>query len=241
MMPFIATDPLYPFFSIFSFFSFFLPLVPLKWHLQAWNSGACFYMVWASLLGLINFVNSIVWAGKVLDVAPVWCDFSTHVFSAACYATPLCSLCIVRRLYLIASSKLVMTRIEKRRALIFDTVLSFIIPLVLSGSQYIVEGHRYDIFEEIGCWPHVYNTVPGLLFVNLPAILTGLVTAVYGVLCLHAIFRHLQELEEFYTSVSASTFTTDRFIPMSSEWALRARCRGMSCPCHSAGEDLTVP
>jgi pheromone a factor receptor len=67
-------DALYPLFSIFSFLGFVLVLIPLRWHLQAWNSGTCFYMMWAALACLNTFVNSIVWADDTLNRAPVWCD-----------------------------------------------------------------------------------------------------------------------------------------------------------------------
>ncbi|KAJ3857555.1 fungal pheromone STE3G-protein-coupled receptor [Lentinula lateritia] len=204
---FHSTDPLYPFFTIFSFLSFLLPLIPLTWHLQAWNSGTCFYMMWASLIGLIDFINSILWAGTILDIAPVWCDFSTHVILAGTFAIPLSSLCIVRRLYLIASAKSALTRIEKRRAVILDTTLCLIVPLVLTALQYIVQGHRYCIFEEIGCMPYVYRTLATQFIVTFPPILTGLVSAYYDSL-------NLLELKNSQTPACENSFTMDRFIPV---------------------------
>lgn len=67
-------DPTYPLFPIFAFLGFILSLIPLPWHFQAWNSGTCFYMMWASLACLNQFVNSIVWRGNILNPAPIWCD-----------------------------------------------------------------------------------------------------------------------------------------------------------------------
>ncbi|KIK52281.1 hypothetical protein GYMLUDRAFT_49985 [Collybiopsis luxurians FD-317 M1] len=224
MTDFFPTDPLYPFFSVFSFFSFFLPLIPLTWHLQAWNSGACFYMIWASLLGFIGFVNSIVWAGKVLDVAPVWCDITTHINLAACFAIPLSSLCIIRRLYLIASSQLVLTLLERRRAFIIDTILCFVLPLVFMALQYISQGHRYAIWEEIGCSPYMYRTLVGVLLANPPIIITGLISAVYGVLCIKALFRQLRKQNESLRFTNTPSFTADRYIPIFTLTALEIIC-----------------
>lgn len=65
---------LYPFFPIFSALGFVLVLVPLPWHLEAWNSGTCYYMVWTALACLNSFVNSIVWADDAVNRAPIWCD-----------------------------------------------------------------------------------------------------------------------------------------------------------------------
>ncbi|KAF5384602.1 hypothetical protein D9757_007452 [Collybiopsis confluens] len=213
-MKFVPTDPLYPLFSIFAFFSFFLPLIPLTWHLQAWNLGACFYMMWASLLGLIQFVDSIIWAGTVLDLAPIWCDITTHVYQAACFAIPLSSLCIVRRLYLISSLKTALTRLEQRRAMIFDIFVCFIMPLALLALQYVSQGRRYEIWEEVGCRIHMDRTLAMPFIINVPIIATGLVSMVYDVLCIRALFQHLRKRKELSKSVPSSAFTYDRYIPI---------------------------
>ncbi|KAJ7661860.1 GPCR fungal pheromone mating factor, partial [Mycena rosella] len=73
-------------FSIFAFLGFYLVLIPLPWHFQAWNSGTCWYILWASLSCLNQFVNSLVWAGNTLNSAPAWCEICasfSFVFDAA--------------------------------------------------------------------------------------------------------------------------------------------------------------
>jgi pheromone a factor receptor len=75
------SDPTYPLFPIFAFVGFFVSLVPLPWHLQAWNSGTCWYMFWASLSCLNQFVNSVVWAGNVFNSAPAWCEICAYRYS----------------------------------------------------------------------------------------------------------------------------------------------------------------
>lgn len=71
---FLMADSTYPLFPIISFIGFIIALIPLPWHLQAWNSGTCYYMMWASLACLNQFVNSVVWAGNAVNWAPIWCD-----------------------------------------------------------------------------------------------------------------------------------------------------------------------
>ena len=114
-------DPSYPLFSIFAFLSFILVLVPLPWHLHAWNSGTCLYMIWTAL-GLLNlFINSIIWRDNAIDWSPHWCDIcafyklpvcvdtitncyiATRIVVGVSVALPAASLCINRRLYKIAS------------------------------------------------------------------------------------------------------------------------------------------
>lgn len=71
-------DFTYPLFPIFAFLGFILSLIPLPWHLQAWNSGTCYYMIWTSLACLNQFINSIVWHGNALNPAPIWCDICAY-------------------------------------------------------------------------------------------------------------------------------------------------------------------
>ena len=70
----VMTDITYPLFPILSCLGFVLSLVPLTWHLQAWNSGTCYFMLWSALACLDKFVNSIVWADNALNSAPALCE-----------------------------------------------------------------------------------------------------------------------------------------------------------------------
>lgn len=114
-------EPLYPLFPIASFLGFVLVLIPLPWHLQAWNSGTCFFVLWTSLACLNQFINSVMWANDALNRAPVWCDIcklgstsassnvltcescpATRIMLGAALGIPASSLCIMRRLHSIA-------------------------------------------------------------------------------------------------------------------------------------------
>ena len=114
-------------FSVFSGIGFVLSVVPLWWHLESWNVGTCMYMIWTALACLVHFVDSILWSGNAINWAPVWCDIGTfrccldwiHISDelypavriqlALAVAWPACGLCIVRRLYYIASPTTVTT------------------------------------------------------------------------------------------------------------------------------------
>jgi pheromone a factor receptor len=123
-----SLDPTYPLYSVLSFLGFVVVLIPFSWHLQAWNAGTCAYMFWVSIACLIQFVNSLVWAGNLFDTIPVWCDLSNHLLSIYyCLPSDLSifqatkfllgagvgivasGLCISRRLYSIASIQAVST------------------------------------------------------------------------------------------------------------------------------------
>jgi hypothetical protein len=47
-------------------------------------------------------------------------------------------------------------------------------------SEYIPQGHRFNIFEDVGCFPFTYNTPVGIVIVSVPPILIGCVSAVYS-------------------------------------------------------------
>lgn len=75
------TDATYPLFSVFAFIGFVVCLIPLSWHMQAWNSGTCYFMMWASLACLNQFVNSVVWAGNATNHSPAWCEICEPIQS----------------------------------------------------------------------------------------------------------------------------------------------------------------
>jgi len=62
-------------------------------------------------------------------------------------------------------------------------------PVVLSSTttegsirlaDYIVQGHRYDIIQYIGCLPTTYVSIPGIIIVYLPPLLLSIGGSVYA-------------------------------------------------------------
>jgi len=49
----------------------------------------------------------------------------------------------------------------------------------LFSSEYIVQGHRFNIFEDIGCFPALYNTLLTYFISNIWPIVIGLISAGY--------------------------------------------------------------
>ncbi|KAL6308809.1 putative fungal pheromone GPCR, STE3-type [Sparassis latifolia] len=202
----MAADPTCPLYSVITFISFVLTLVPLPWHFQAWNSGTCYFMMWTSLACLNQFVNSLVWADDVLNVAPIWCDISTRIIIGVSVGIPAASLCINRRLYKIARSQgLSSTRSEKRRIIMMDTLICVLFPLVYVALSYIVQGHRFDIYEVLGCYPAIFNTLPAYFLVYMWPIIIGLVSAVYCSQSLWHLLARQAQFKEFLPAVGGLT------------------------------------
>ncbi|KIK89782.1 hypothetical protein PAXRUDRAFT_831769 [Paxillus rubicundulus Ve08.2h10] len=168
-------------FSALSFIGFLLASIPLPWHLQAWNTGTCMYMIWTSLGCLIMFVNSIVWNDNVVNWAPVWCDISSRYIVGASIGIPASALCITRRLYYIMKlQSLSYGKKEKKREIVVDVSIGVGLPCVVMALQYVVQGHRFNIFEQIGCYPATMNTLPAYFLVFMWPLLVGLISMVYA-------------------------------------------------------------
>ncbi|EIW56740.1 fungal pheromone STE3G-protein-coupled receptor [Trametes versicolor FP-101664 SS1] len=198
-------DPTYPLFPLFAFLGFVLALVPLPWHLEAWNSATCYYMMWASLACLNEFVNCVVWARDAIDHAPAWCEISTRLTIAASVGIPAASMCINQRLYNISRVQAVMvTRAEKQRAVLIDSLICVLFPIIVVALSYIVQGHRYNILQELGCFPALYNTLLTYFLVNWWPLVLGLIASVYCVLSLLEFNRRRAQFNEFLASKSSS-------------------------------------
>ncbi|KAI0078459.1 fungal pheromone STE3G-protein-coupled receptor [Panus rudis PR-1116 ss-1] len=204
------SDPTYPLFPIFAFLGFIVGLIPLPWHLQAWNSGTCMFMLWSSLSCLIQFVNSVVWHGNVRDTAPVWCDIATKFTIGAGVGIPASSLCINRRLYRIAAIRNVsITKEEKKKTVIIDLSITIGLPVLVMILHYIVQGHRFNILEDVGCLPEIFNTPPAYPLVFMWPVLIGCVSFVYAILTLHAFWKRRIQFSELLST--ATSMTVNRY------------------------------
>ncbi|KAH9985325.1 pheromone A receptor-domain-containing protein [Russula vinacea] len=133
-------------YTAFSFIGFVLCAIPFYWHLQV------LHYVRASLeYGTCLFM---VWAGNMINRAPIYCDISTRIQAALNVAIPACSLCINRRLYKIATAKAAMTTYpERRRAVIQDLLIGVGLPILQ------IVTHTPPTFFLFNAWPVAIGTV----------------------------------------------------------------------------------
>ncbi|KAJ7433665.1 pheromone A receptor-domain-containing protein [Mycena galericulata] len=151
-----------PVFPVFAFLGFILSLVPLYWQFEAWNAGVIWYIFWTSLSCLTQYFNSVVWAGNTVNSAPAWCEISIRIMMAASVGLPAASLCINRRMYQIANMPPTASlgEAEKRRAIITDSLICGLFPALYAGLQIVVQRNRFDILEDVGCIPDLYDSLP---------------------------------------------------------------------------------
>ncbi|KAJ8456853.1 hypothetical protein ONZ51_g11874 [Trametes cubensis] len=201
-----SLHPTYPIFPIVAGLGTVLALIPLPWHAQAMNTGTCYFMIWTALGCLNQFVNSIVWAGNVRNVAPVWCDISTRIIIGASVGIPASALCINIRLFKIARGRsAVTTRAEKRRAILIDSLICVLFPILCMVMAYVVQGHRFNIFEDIGCYPVVYNTLPAYFLANMWPVVIGVISGGFGIMSLRYLAMRRAEFNEFLAHSSSMT------------------------------------
>ncbi|PPQ94223.1 hypothetical protein CVT25_006649 [Psilocybe cyanescens] len=212
-LPYRRISMTYPnaIFSAFAFIGFLMCSIPFPWHLEAWNTGTCLYMAWTGLSCLNQFVNSIIWNRNAINWSPTWCDISSRFIVGSAVAIPAASLCINRRLYHISSVRSVtISKAEKRRDVMVDLSIGLGIPLLEMILQYIVQGHRFNIFEDVGCYPFTYNTWPAYILVFCPPVAIGVVSAVYAIL---SIIQFNKSRSQFNDLLSGhNNLTSSRYV-----------------------------
>ncbi|KAI8993120.1 hypothetical protein BD414DRAFT_582157 [Trametes punicea] len=205
-MPGAPSDPTYPAFPVLAILGAVMVLVPLPWHFEAWNAGTCLFMIWTSIACFNLAINAMVWNNNVINSAPVWCDISSRIIVAVGVAIPAASLCIQRRLYNIATIKSVSVSLaEKRRSVWIDLAIGVGIPLLQILFQYIVSGHRFDIYERVGCSPYTYNTPLAYPFSFLWPLVIALISACYCVLTFAAFLRRRAQFNAYLASNTSMT------------------------------------
>lgn len=198
-------------FSVFAFLGFLMCAIPFPWHLEAWNTGTCVYMFWVGMGCLNAFINSVVWNGNAINWAPVWCDISSKFIIGVGYGVPAAALCINRRLYRIASVKTVMvSKAEKRKAVFVDLAIGLVIPMIGMTLHYIVQGHRFNILEDVGCYPYTYPSIPTFFILYAPTLTMGLVSAYYAIRSIIEFKRSRSQFHEFLSG--HSNLTSDRYL-----------------------------
>ncbi|KAJ6487442.1 pheromone A receptor-domain-containing protein [Mycena vitilis] len=77
----------------------------------------------------------------------------------------------------------------------------------------IVQGHRYDLLQDIGCFPALYNTLPTYFLSSIWPLLIGLASAYYCVRSLRAFAAHRAAFAQLLSAHSA--LTPSRYLRLS--------------------------
>ncbi|KAG8809281.1 a-factor receptor, partial [Serendipita sp. 400] len=178
-----------------------LLILPAPWHIKARNAGTILYIAWSFVGNLVYLVNSIVWSGKRHNPAPIWCDISTKIIIGLNVALPCVSLCIQRRLHQISRISQVQTTYDQRRRQIYiDVSIGLGAPLLIMALHYIVQGHRFDIIEDYGCWPNTYVSWPAFVVLIPWATIFSTISLIYATLTFRNFLRRRSTFNELLKS-----------------------------------------
>jgi len=186
-----------------------LVLVTLPHHWRVRNLATLSIIAWLSAYNLIYGIDAIIWAGNVDIVAPVWCDIVTKIKIGADVGLPGCCLCMAKRLNRIAYGFEMSPRGWRHRTL--DIILCWVFPFIIMGLHYIVQGHRFDIIEDIGCTPAIYISWPSILILDLSAFIPAILSLVFCALALFKLYRRRMAFRHMLGK-SESTLTPSRYI-----------------------------
>jgi len=193
-----------------SFVCMVLVMVPLPWHFRAGNVATVSTMLWLAFDNLHNFINAVIWRGNVVVEAKVYCDITLALFVASTIALPAAAVCITRHLENVSSPKyLPSDRATKRNRFIFEIIMCLVLPLVYSGFHLIVQGHRFDIIEDIGCITNTYMSWPAVFLTYGPLLVLSLITSVYAGMSLRWFIQRRAQFRDLFPS--SSSLTTSRY------------------------------
>jgi len=120
-------------------------------------------------------------------------------------ALPAVSLCINRRLYNIATMRNASASPRERRIQTFiDFGIGLGIPGLVMILHYVVQGHRYDVVEDIGCIPTMFHTALMIPLVLMWPVVLGTISLVYCVLSILAFLKQRRTFNAVLNSNSSS-------------------------------------
>ncbi|KAJ6600326.1 GPCR fungal pheromone mating factor [Mycena vulgaris] len=160
-----------------AFVAFVLVLVPLFLHWKSRNIPLLFIIGWLAISDLIYGINAVIWNGNVNLVAPVWCDISTKLKIGSEIALPICALALALQVYRITLQR-------SRLGLGLELGICLGLPVIIMALHSIVQGHRFDVYEDFGCNAAVYLSVPSVIILDIPPLIAAALALVYCSLAL---------------------------------------------------------
>ncbi|PWN50975.1 fungal pheromone STE3G-protein-coupled receptor [Violaceomyces palustris] len=199
-------------FIVFSIFSIFLYLIPSPWHWKVRNTATLMLIGWGTVGNLLNGVNAAIFANTSENVAPGWCDFSGMILCIWPCGMAGSSLCLLRRLEAIASTRQVSyTKADRRRRTFIDLGIGIGIPLMIIPLRVVVQGHRMNIVGGYGCFTPAYYSWLYIFIFQIWWILLSLASLVYACLTLRSFYIRRRQFNAILQT-SSSGISKDKYI-----------------------------
>ncbi|KAG9005256.1 hypothetical protein FRB90_010471, partial [Tulasnella sp. 427] len=149
--------------------------------------------------------------GSVVTKIPVWCDITTKLAIGIQVALPGASMCITKHLECVASVRQsIQTAADKRRRQIFELFFCAVFPCIIMALHYVVQGHRFDIAEDMGCMATIYYSVPALIIIYIPPLILSFASLVYAAIAFVWFMKRRSQFAQHLQSNSTG-LTTGRY------------------------------
>ncbi|KAJ7455445.1 GPCR fungal pheromone mating factor [Mycena latifolia] len=168
-----------------AFIALVLVLIPLALHCRSRNIPLLSIIAWLAISDLIYGINTAIWDGNVDLVAPVWCDITTKLRIGSEIALPVCALALALQVYRITLQK-------SRLGLGAELAMCLGFPIIIMALHTIVQGHRFDVYENFGCSPAIYLSVPSIIILDIPPLIASALALMYCILALVNFARQRQ-------------------------------------------------
>jgi pheromone a factor receptor len=91
-----------------------------------------------------------------------------------------------------------------------DLAIGVGLPVLAMALHYIIQGHRFNIFEDVGCYPDTVYVWPIYPILYLPPIFIGLFSGTYAVLTIIAFYKNHAQFKAMLSG--SQNVTSNRFI-----------------------------
>ncbi|CAD6888105.1 unnamed protein product [Tilletia caries] len=168
----------------------------LPWHIKAKNTGVLILSAWLIVSVSCLTINAFIWWRNVDIRCQIWCDISTKLIFGAYMGLPCSSICIIRQLEEIGSTRRVrITAKDRKHKLYFDLGVGVAIPLLYMALHIVNQGHRFDVIESVGCFPTYYLTPVAIVLILVPPVLASSVALIYSFLALRWFFIRRRQFQ----------------------------------------------
>ncbi|KAJ7191406.1 GPCR fungal pheromone mating factor [Mycena pura] len=168
-----------------AFVAFVLAVVPLLLHWRSGNVPLLSIIAWLAVSDLTYGINAVLWEGNVDVKDLVWCDIATKLKVGGDIALPASALALALQVYRITLQK-------GRLGLPLELGLCVGFPIFVMALHTIVQGHRFDIYEDFGCSPAIYVSVPSIIILDAPPLVAATSALIFCSLALINFARQRQ-------------------------------------------------
>ncbi|CAL1697578.1 unnamed protein product [Somion occarium] len=185
------------FLTALSFITFFLVAITLPWFIKSRNIGCILYIFWVGLQCLGHFINDIIWSDNTAYHAPIWCEIWIRFEFASSMGVVCAGLVIARRISnVVTVTTATLPKEDRRRQMYTDLAIGLVPPSTQLIAFYFIQGHRYNIFEGLGC---SLATPSSILYISLTSIwgvIIGLISAFYCCRTLYALYKRHRQIKQ---------------------------------------------